>query len=191
MASCAVQLLRLDSVPLAVIRRQVRATDLSRVIPECCGLVWNAARTQKAPAGRHVALYWDFESTIRLEVGVELLGAFVEEGDIVRSATPSGMVASAPHFGPYGGLAAAHDAIHEWCRANHHRAGWTEVGDLRPTGRKSGTPIRRVFVRMSSTCCLPALAGECPSSASAFLRIQPRDFPAAAFPEIENPVVQA
>jgi len=121
MASCDVELQRLDSVPLAVIRRQARPSELSRVIPECCGLVWKAVRAQKAPAGRHVALYWDFESTIRLDVGVELLGPFAEEGDIVRSATPSGMVASATHFGPYGGLSAAHDAIHEWCKSNNQR----------------------------------------------------------------------
>jgi effector-binding domain-containing protein len=121
MASQTVELRRLDSVPLAVIRRQVRPADLSRVIPECCGLVWHAVRAQKAPAGRHVALYWDFDSTVRLEVGVELLGAFAEEGDIVRSATPSGLVASATHFGPYGGLRAAHDAVHEWCTSNNQR----------------------------------------------------------------------
>jgi len=121
MASCDVELQRLESVPLAVVRRQARPSELSRVIPECCGLVWKAVRAQKTPAGRHVALYWDFESTIRLEVGVELLGPFAEEGDIIRSATPSGMVASATHFGPYGGLRAAHDSIHQWCKSNNQR----------------------------------------------------------------------
>ena len=121
MSFCTVELQRLDSVPLAVIRRRVRPADLSRVIPECCGLVWNAVRAQKVPAGRHVALYWDFESTIRLEVGVELLGAFADEGDVVRSATPSGLVASATHFGPYGGLRSAHDAVHEWCTSHHQQ----------------------------------------------------------------------
>jgi effector-binding domain-containing protein len=30
-------------------------------------------------------------------------------------------VASATHFGPYGGLGAAHKAIHEWCRANNRQ----------------------------------------------------------------------
>ena len=116
-----VQVQPLDSVPLAVIRRQVRPADLSRVVPECCGLVWNAVRAQNSPAGRHVALYWDFDSTIRLEVGVELLGPFVEHGEVVVSATPAGTVASATHFGPYGGLRAAHDAVHEWCKANNQR----------------------------------------------------------------------
>ena len=115
----AVQLQRLDSVPLAVIRRQAHASELSRVVPECCGLVWDAVRAQLAQAGRHVAIYWD--GSIRLEVGVELCGPFAEHGEVVRSATPAGAVASATHFGPYGGLGAAHDAVREWCKANRYR----------------------------------------------------------------------
>ena len=57
MASHAVQRQRLESIPLAVIRRQVRASELSRVVPECCGLVWNQVRAQQAKGGRHVAVY--------------------------------------------------------------------------------------------------------------------------------------
>ena len=118
-SSYAVQLQRLGSVPLAVIRRQASAAELARVVPECCGLVWDAVREQQARAGRHVAIYWD--GSIRLEVGVELLGPFAEHGEVVRSATPAGAVASATHFGPYGGLGAAHDAVRRWCKANNHR----------------------------------------------------------------------
>ena len=114
-----VRLERLDSVPLAVIRRQARASELARIVPECCGRVWEAVRAQQTRAGRHVAIYWD--GSIRLEVGVELHGAFVESGEVVRSATPAGSVASATHLGPYGGLGAAHDAVRTWCRENHHR----------------------------------------------------------------------
>ena len=118
----AVRVEQLESVPVAVIRRRVSASELSRVVPECCGLVWQAVRAQQVPAGRHVAIYWD--DGIRLEVGVELHGPFVETGDVVCSATPAGVVASAAHFGPYTGLAAAHEAIQTWCRANdRQRAG--------------------------------------------------------------------
>jgi len=119
MTPYAVQLQRLSSVPLAVIRRQARSSELARVVPECCGVVWNAVRAQQTQAGRHVAIYWD--GSIRLEVGVELHGSFAEQGEIVRSATPSGAVASATHFGPYAGLGAAHEAIRQWCVANKHR----------------------------------------------------------------------
>ena len=119
MTPYAVQLQRLSSVPLAVIRRQARSSELARVVPECCGVVWNAVRAQQTQAGRHVAIYLD--GSIRLEVGVELHGSFAEQGEIVRSATPSGAVASATHFGPYAGLGAAHEAIRQWCVANNHR----------------------------------------------------------------------
>src|SRR5215467_13231023 len=117
--SYEVRIQQLDSVPIAVIRRQVRANELSRVVPECCGLVWNAVRAQQAKGGRHVAIYWD--ATIRLEVGVELLGPFVEQDGVVRSETPAGTVASLAHFGPYGSLGVAHDAIHQWCKSEGHR----------------------------------------------------------------------
>jgi effector-binding domain-containing protein len=119
MTSYVVQLQRLDSVPLAVVRRQANARDLARLVPECCGLVWNVMRAQQVQAGRHVAVYWD--GSIRLEVGVELQGPFAGQGDVVRSETPAGVVASTTHFGPYGSLGAAHDAIHRWCTANNHR----------------------------------------------------------------------
>jgi len=119
MSAYAVQLQRLSSVPVVVIRRQARAAELARVVPECCGLVWNAVRAQQVKAGRHVAIYWD--GSIRLEVGVELLEPFAEQGEVVRSATPAGAVASATHLGPYGGLGAAHEAIRQWCMANDHR----------------------------------------------------------------------
>jgi effector-binding domain-containing protein len=54
-------------------------------------------------------------------VGVELSAPFVEQDDVVRSATPAGAVASTTHLGPYGGLGAAHDAVQRWCNANHRR----------------------------------------------------------------------
>ena len=89
------------------------------MVPEGCGLVWNAVRAQDARGGRHVAVYWD--ASIRLEVGVELLGPFRDEGQVVRSATPGGWVAWVAHFGPYSGLGAAHSAVRDWCNAHHHR----------------------------------------------------------------------
>jgi effector-binding domain-containing protein len=138
-----VQVQRLDPTPLAVVRHQVQVGDLARVVPESCGIVWQAVKAQKVPAGRHVAVYWD--ASIRLEVGVELQGAFVDDGDVVASATPAGMVASTTHLGPYGGLGAAHDAIRRWCAANGHRlAGpsWEIYGHWRPEWDTDPSRIR-------------------------------------------------
>ena len=138
-----IRIQRLESIPLAVIRRQVSASDLSRIVPECCGLVWNVVRAQQTKAGRHVAVYWD--GSIRLEVGVELFGPFQDTEDVVRSSTPAGSVASTTHFGPYRGLGAAHDAIRRWCRDNAHElAGpsWEIYGHWRDEWNADPSQIR-------------------------------------------------
>ena len=119
MTPYTVQVERLDSIPLAVVRRQARQSELSRLVPELCGLVWNVLRAQQIKGGRHIAVYWD--GSIRLEVGVELSVPFVEQDGVVRSATPAGMVAWVTHLGPYGGLGAAHEAIRQWCKSQNHR----------------------------------------------------------------------
>jgi len=143
MTSYTVQVQRLESVPLAVIRRRVSASETSRVIPEWCGLVWKEVRAQQARGGRHVAVYWD--DSIRLEVGAELHGPFAEHGEVVLSATPAGEVASTTHFGPYGGLAAAHDAVRRWCIANNRRAAgprWEIYGHWLPAWDNDPSRIR-------------------------------------------------
>jgi effector-binding domain-containing protein len=141
--SSTVQLQQLESIPLAVVRRQANASELSRLVPECCGLVWDAVRAQQTKAGRHVAIYWD--SRIRLEVGVELLGPFADRGDVVRSGTPAGPVAWATHFGPYQGLGATHDAVRRWCKTNNYNlAGpnWEIYGHWLPEWNSDPSRIR-------------------------------------------------
>jgi effector-binding domain-containing protein len=143
MAAHVVEILEMPSVPLAVIRRQARPTELAGLVPECCGIVWQAVKAQKAAAGRHVALYWD--GSIRLEVGVELLGPFIDDGEVVQSATPAGTVASVAHLGPYGGLGAAHDAVRRWCDTHGRRlAGpsWEIYGHWRPEWNADPSAIR-------------------------------------------------
>jgi effector-binding domain-containing protein len=113
-----VQAGRVESRPTAVVRRRARHHELSRVVPEACGLVWQALKAAKvAGAGRHVAVYWDGE--INLEVGVEMPEPFAGHGEVVGSATPAGMVAMVVHFGPYQRLNEAHAAVCKWCQDNH------------------------------------------------------------------------
>jgi len=133
------------SIPLAVVRRQVSPADLSRVIPACCGLVWNALKAQGVRGGRHVALYWEFGETIRLEIGAEVDAPFADQGDLVHSATPSGPVASVTHLGPYQGLKAAHGALRDWCTAeNRQLAGpsWEIYGHWLPEWDADPSQIR-------------------------------------------------
>jgi len=147
-----VQLQQLPSIPLAVVRRQARPAELSRVVPELCGVVWNAMRAQQVKAGRHVAIYWD--ATIRLEVGLEVEGPFAEQGEVVRSATPGGLIASITHLGPYNTLGVAHAAVHDWSKAtNHHLAGpkWEIYGHWLPEWNEDPSLIRTdVFYLIAS-----------------------------------------
>jgi effector-binding domain-containing protein len=103
--------------PLAVVRRRAGFHELSKVVPEACGLVWNVIRSQQVTgAGRHVAIYRDDE--INLKVGVELEAPFAGHGEVVGSTTPAGLVATATHYGPYCELHQAHVAIQAWCKKN-------------------------------------------------------------------------
>ena len=106
-------------VPLVALRRRVSQRELSRVVPEACGAVWNAVRAQNLPAGRHVAVYLD--GSINVEVGVECAGPFAAHGDFVATDTPGGLAASVTHLGPYGNLGAGHDAVRQWCEEHDYR----------------------------------------------------------------------
>lgn len=64
---------------------------------------------------RNIMLYLD--ETPRVEVGVELQVPCPLTGRVVASALPSGQVAMTTHYGPYAGLAAAHQAVIDWCDA--------------------------------------------------------------------------
>ena len=108
-----------DAQPLAVVRRQAKAHELSRVVPAACGEVWNVIRAQQVKgAGRHVAIYLD--GVINLEVGVELEAPFAGHGEVVGSSLPTGLVAHTTHMGPYQKLGDAHRAIVDSCAARHY-----------------------------------------------------------------------
>jgi hypothetical protein len=103
--------------PLAVVRRRAGPQDLSKVVPDACGTVWSVVRAQQIPgAGRHVAVYLD--CAINLEVGVELDAPFGGYGEVIDSTTPSGLVVTTAHYGPYNRLHEAHEAIRQWCANN-------------------------------------------------------------------------
>lgn len=148
----AIELLNLPGTPVAVVRRRVVREELSRVVPECCGLVWNALRAQNARGGRNIAIYWDDE--IRLEAGVEITEPFAEAGELLSSATPSGPTVHAVHVGPYAQLGRTHAAIHQWCEDHGYRlAGpsWEVYGHWLPEWNDFPTQIRTdVFYQVTT-----------------------------------------
>jgi hypothetical protein len=139
--------------PIAVVHRRAARAKLGSVVQDACGLVWSVLRSQQVRgAGRHVAIYWDGQ--INLDVGAELDAPFAGHGEVIGATLPSGLTATTPHFGPYGQLAAAHQAIRDWCRANGHElAGpnWEIYGHWQDAWNSDPTLIRTdVFYLLAS-----------------------------------------
>src|SRR4051794_17566260 len=153
--------------PLAVVRRRAAQHQLSKVVPDACGTVWNVIRSQQVSgAGRHVAVYLDGQ--INLEVGVELDGPFSGHGEVVISATPPGLAATTTHFGPYPGLHAAHNAILQWCAANGYTpAGpsWEVYGHWEDGWNKDPTRIRTDIYYLVVAAGSSAAGNETPAGA--------------------------
>jgi effector-binding domain-containing protein len=104
-----------DVAPLhtAVIRDSVRPQELPRFVPAACGEVWSFLKSDGIQGGRHMALYGDPSGIV--EAGAEVSAPFEGTERVQCSRLPGGKVVTVTHFGPYGGLGAAHDAIRIWC----------------------------------------------------------------------------
>jgi hypothetical protein len=129
--------------PLAIVKRKATKAQLGAVIQEACGTVWNALRSHGIRGGRHVAVYLD--SDFKLEVGAEVDTPFNAIGEVISSSLPIGEVATTTHFGPYQLLGNAHQAIQDWCAANHRepvRPCWETYGHWLDEWNSDPTKIR-------------------------------------------------
>jgi hypothetical protein len=97
----AVQVERVISRPIAVVRRPVTPAELSKVVPQACGLVWKTVKAaQVKDVGRHVAVYRDAgDGLLDIEVGVEVGTTFPGRDEVVGSVISAGDAATATHFG--------------------------------------------------------------------------------------------
>jgi effector-binding domain-containing protein len=147
---------RVAAKPIAVVRRRAVAGQLSSVVPEGCGTVWKALKALGVEgAGRNVAVYRGAPGgLIDVEVGAEVAKPFAGSGEVAGSVTPAGEVATATHFGPYGGLGAAHRAVRDWCKANGRTAAgenWEVYGHWLPAWNQDPSQIRTdVFYLLGS-----------------------------------------
>jgi hypothetical protein len=53
--SYAIRIEQVNARPIAVVRRHAAQSELPRVVPNACGLVWNALKQAGIRGGRHVA----------------------------------------------------------------------------------------------------------------------------------------
>lgn len=132
-------------VHTAVIRSRVRREELSKFVPAACGEVWSFFRAAGLPKpGRHVALYLN-DGQGSVEVGAEVGQAFTGNDRVQCSQLPTGRVATAVHFGPYGRLGDAHTAIREWCDQHGHRlskVSWEIYGHWQESWNADPSKIR-------------------------------------------------
>ena len=134
-------------VPIAIVRRRAPAGQLSLVVPEACGTVWSALKALGVTgAGRHVAVYLgSVGGQVDMEIGVEVPATVGSHGELFDSLTPAGEVAAVTHFGPYGQLGSAHEAIRAWCASNHRPAAgthWEVYGHWLPAWNNDASQIR-------------------------------------------------
>ena len=89
--------------------------------------VWDCLRASGIERGcRNVMLYRDDKPPrVKVEVGVELSQPCSLTGRVMASRLPAGQIALTVHRGPYAGLAAAHQALYDWCAANRQRPAGT------------------------------------------------------------------
>jgi effector-binding domain-containing protein len=110
---------QVDAQLTAVVRTRATPSQLSTIVPQLCGEVWQFAKSAGLPRpGRHVALYLD--GVINLEVGALVQQPFTGDDRVVCSSTPAGLVAATQHVGPYSRLGEAHSAIRDWCAKHGH-----------------------------------------------------------------------
>jgi effector-binding domain-containing protein len=143
----AVRTEHVTAAPIAVVRRRAAAGQLSAVVPEACGTVWKVLKSLGLKgAGRHVAVYQAGPGgLIEAEIGAEVAAPFTGEGEVVGSSTPAGEVAAVTHFGPYGGLGAAHRAVRHWCDDNRRTpsgVSWEMYGHWLPEWNQDPSRIR-------------------------------------------------
>lgn len=68
--------------------------------------------------GRNTFVYWDDDTGLNIEVGVQVFAPFTGSDRVICTSTPPGRAAMLVHVGPYDQLGRTHDAIIAWCREN-------------------------------------------------------------------------
>jgi effector-binding domain-containing protein len=129
--------------PTAVVARATTWEEFPGLWPVLLDEVYAFVRAGGATqSGHNVMLYRD--DVPNVEVGVQVDGPFVGDGRVTPSELPAGRVATTVHRGPYGGLGAAHEAVHAWCAAHGHAltgTRWEVYGDWRADPAESETEV--------------------------------------------------
>jgi effector-binding domain-containing protein len=104
---------------IAAVRVRLPIRDVPRRFADFLNQVYAASRAAAIELdGQNIFLYGgDANGEADVEFGVGTKRSFDQIGAVVHSATPSGEVATTTHWGDYANLAAAHQAVVDWCRS--------------------------------------------------------------------------
>ncbi len=123
--------------PTAVVAAAATWAEFPKLWGPMLDQVWSFLRGDAPDGlyqhGHNIMLYQD--DVPHVEVGVQVTGSFSAAGQVVASALPGGLVATATHTGPVAGIGGTHRAVREWSLANGYRlAGphWEIYGDPGP-----------------------------------------------------------
>ena len=111
---------------LAAVRRCVPIKDIPTAFKPALDSVWAFLRKHAGlrTDGHNVFLYHHESPAIMpVDFGVEVVRPFIGEGEITCVTTPAGEAAVVVHRGPYAAIAAAHQALHQWCTTNGRAIG--------------------------------------------------------------------
>jgi effector-binding domain-containing protein len=127
----------LEPTPTAVVAATTTWAEFPALWGPMLSEVWSFLRGGAADGlykdGHNVMLYKD--DVPNVEIGVQVSGPFNAVGDVVPSALPGGLVATATHTGAIGRIRDTHEAVRHWSFANGYRlAGprWEIYGDPGP-----------------------------------------------------------
>lgn len=102
-------------------------------------------RAQNARTDHNIVTYRPADDgLLQVEVGVEVLGDFQEEGPVRMVTTPAGEVAAVAHYGGYGDLDGSYGALEAWCAENGRTpagVNWEIYGDPNDDPTKQRTDI--------------------------------------------------
>ena len=102
--------------PTAVVAATTTWPEFPALWPRLLGEVWDCLRAGGVRSGCPNAMLF-LDDVPHVEVGVVLERPCPLTGRVTASELPAGRVAVTVHRGPYAGLAAAHEAVADWCRA--------------------------------------------------------------------------
>jgi effector-binding domain-containing protein len=127
-----------EPTPTAVVAAATTWAEFPQMWGPMLDTVWSFLRGDAPDGlydhGHNIMLYQD--DVPNVEVGVQVSGSFATAGEVVPSALPGGLAATATHTGPITKIGDTHQAVCEWSQANGYRlAGprWEIYGDPDPS----------------------------------------------------------